>query len=621
MGFTSITALERVRLANVAENYALIKRIKKKNKSDPEFKDMQIVRYGDLVMAIHRPKKRALSGGAGTVYTAYPVQTDGAIDKKTPLALKISKHTGIELKNKKEALKLTCETRAFLKAPKGKSIDIKKVHQKLNASLVLETKNATRLAFSASATTTPQRNKEGKTVHYKSILMSKVPGKSLQQLIEDKSIEGLNAEQRLHLALNVIRVYKELHAKGFYHRDIKAANIMIDLDALQVTAIDLDNKLCSYTYAPEDTKRSEFKSTAESDSYSLAMGVLVTILSGMRPTLIESKNFRNICDINDRAIEALNNRYTDTVANDIRVMLKGMLASNPEERTTLAAAEGVVLKQLEIVRGRTITEEEIQKEEEQRKKHKESLRALDRVLSDQKYNHSDGYCELIIELKIESANLAAGMIRDTSQPNGANQENTVNKYNHIQQHIALLMGKSGYKSLTASAKTGVFQAEIVSVNNDSVNDSALEVDDEDQTGYLVETLEHIRQTKVDKAHPSRSDSELPAKVEQTHPFKSESGPPRGVRSFHAHNLCIPVEVKAKRVEQFSETFKTDLFDKTDLKFIDSLNKAVETFSQAVSKARAAASKNINKFFSHKPFTPLPLTISQHRSQASLPRSP
>ena len=615
MSFTSITALEQVRLANMAENNALIEKIRKKNKGDPEFKDMQIVRYGDLVIAIHRPKKEALSGGAGTVYTAYPVQTDGTIDKDTPLVLKISKHTGRELKNEEEELKLTRETREFLRLPNGRSIDIQRIHTKLNENLVFETKNANRLAFSARVTTTSQQDKAGNTVYYQSILMSKVRGKSLEQLVKDKSIEGLSAEQRLRLALNVIRVYKELQAKGFYHRDIKAANIMIDLDTLQVMAIDLDNKVCSDTRAPEDTQSRTFIATAESDSFSLAMDVLVTILSGKQPTPREAEGFRNKGVINDRAIHALNTRYDSKVAGKIQFMLNGMLARNPIDRTTLAKAEEVILEQLEVVRGHSITEEEIQQEKKQNRKHKESLRTLDRVLSDPKYNHSDGYCELITELRIESANLAAEMIRDASQPEGAVKEDTVNKYNHIQQHIALLMGKSGYKSLTVSAETGVFQTEIVSVNNVSTNGSALEVDTEDQTEYLVKTLDHIRQTKADKAHQSSPDSELPAKVDQTHQSTLDSELPKPVRSFRGHNLCITIQEKAKRIDQFNQTFRPDLFGEIGTKFIESITKAVKTFSQAFSKAGGEASKNIHKFFSLKPPTIHPVTKPQQEGQS------
>jgi serine/threonine protein kinase len=287
MGFTSIAASEQIRLANAAENNALIEKIRKKNIGDPEFKDMQIVRYGDLVIAIHRPKKKALSGGVGTVYTAYPVQTDGKIDKYTPLVVKISRCTGLTLENGIEKFESTAETRGLWSRTKEKITEQKKRHilVHMDNGLVSETINATTLVFSSRATTTSQQDKAGNTVHYRSILMSKVPGKSLDQLLADGFIGALKPEERLRLALNVIRAYKELHAQGFYHRDIKAENIMVDPKTLQVTVIDLDNQVSSCTRAPEDKRKTEFKPNALSDIYSLGIDVLPIILSGQRPRI------------------------------------------------------------------------------------------------------------------------------------------------------------------------------------------------------------------------------------------------------------------------------------------------------------------------------------------------
>ncbi|MBY0377932.1 MAG: hypothetical protein K2Q33_05160, partial [Gammaproteobacteria bacterium] len=80
-GFPELWELESQKETSAAENAALSQLIYKNN-SKKALKDMQIVRFGGVAIAIYRPRdaKGIPRGSFGSVYRAYPIIMCNPVD-------------------------------------------------------------------------------------------------------------------------------------------------------------------------------------------------------------------------------------------------------------------------------------------------------------------------------------------------------------------------------------------------------------------------------------------------------------------------------------------------------------------------------------------------------------
>lgn len=84
------------------------------------------------------------------------------------------------------------------------------------------------------------------------LVMRRAPGVSLQTILENPERYRLSTEQRYLLSINCLHALREqLHTQDVIHGDIKPDNMIVDLNTLQVTFIDLG--LGDFISNPEDT--------------------------------------------------------------------------------------------------------------------------------------------------------------------------------------------------------------------------------------------------------------------------------------------------------------------------------------------------------------------------------
>lgn len=110
------------------------------------------------------------------------------------------------------------------------------------------------------------------------ILMSKIPGVCLLDLLDTLVFRRLTPLQRIELAINIVNNYQTLHDNGVVHGDAGAKNIIIDLDTLQGMPIDIN----AY-YGTELTQAPEKKASIQADLYAIAQDILMPIFCGVRP--------------------------------------------------------------------------------------------------------------------------------------------------------------------------------------------------------------------------------------------------------------------------------------------------------------------------------------------------
>lgn len=307
------------------ENAEWGKHIRKKNKNVRHIKKMQIIRFGDeLVIAIDKSKPIG-SGGNGAVYNAYPVQADGTIDLHVPLVFKFS----------------TEEVEASIEHAKR---DLYTVSEVRNDKQQFETRAARILTY----------DKAKKPVYQTVIIMPKVPGKSLLDLIKTGKIQKLSRKEKIRLAINIIDTYEQSHKDGIFSRDTKLENIMVNPETLEVTQIDRDNfSFTDNSRSPEDVCKI-FAPTAASDAYSLGIDVLPPILSGGRYSYFKGE------------FSALG----------------GMREKEPNQRMTLAEAKIILVDRLKDNKPNPNRDNE---EKTNKVAHQKSLAALRSVL------HCPGY--------------------------------------------------------------------------------------------------------------------------------------------------------------------------------------------------------------------------------------
>lgn len=272
---------------------ALQKRIFDNNPNlieDLEQGNLHIHRFNkDLVIAIAKAKNQPLQGKVGTTYPAYPVDSTGKICKGIHLIAKI----------------------------------IERASPQAHETIAAEAYNGNKL-FSSSAA----KNKNGGM-----LLMSEVPGIPLLNLIGTPALNNLTPLQRILLCIRVLQCYTILHKAGIFHRDVTAGNILIDLDAQRAMPIDIDP-----SHQTELTKAPEKTISAQSDLFSIALDILIPILSGVRPCRDTNGNTLNTEEIEDGI-----DRNFGELADNILALLSKLTSDNPDERGSLEEARQTFL--------------------------------------------------------------------------------------------------------------------------------------------------------------------------------------------------------------------------------------------------------------------------------------
>lgn len=348
--FSELTLSPEQEKAFRKENQHLLKIIRCKNARN-NLKGMQLVRFGNtLLVAIDRRQSEPFSEGASSrVYKAHPLKSTGEIDFQVELIAKIIK------KNEERVV----------------SID-SIAHKE---QIEIETKNGNFL-FS-SRISNIRKVLKGEIFEENIILMSKIPGESLEKLIAEGGLKYLKPQERLQLAINVIEVYQILHQEGIFHGDVKAENIVIDLGTLIGMPIDLDP-----SHRTDLTKAPEEELSEISDGYSLVQDILMAIFSGMRLQKNEEGEITNQLLI-QVAIQqnfkhgpfSIENAYTWAIDD----VWRGMHAEKPEDRMPLEKAKNILKEALAGLDPVLIDDKAI-------KAYQEQLSILEQVLKDSEHS-------------------------------------------------------------------------------------------------------------------------------------------------------------------------------------------------------------------------------------------
>ncbi len=603
MGFTPLVDLENQEKENQKKNSALNALIFKNKANKDKLKDMQIVRFGnDLVVAIYRPQEQEggeqlEEGSFGKIYSAYPITNSGKISD-IELKIKIHKDTGRILDDSGEEI-LQLKAASTLYDEDDKTIEVSAVtaqsHAARNKAIVEETK-ADQTTFSARVTRIPRKEEvNGKTVtvYETATFMSTVTGVPLNLF---KKLPTLTQEQRLRLAINVIKAYEDLHEKGKFHRDIKLENIMVHPETLQVTVIDRDNSVStSLIRAPGDTGRSHYIPTPESEIYSLAQDVLPTILSGYR-YLTSDDHLPN--QIGPNIGSGINLRFSNyaiprdkenPTSQKIKDILNKMRSADPNARGTLAEARAGLDAQLMVVTKNNPTPQDEKAIED----YQHSLRQLDVVLQSTDYKIpkeywiedkpnpiEDAYNSTVTETIFRLEQLAAEIISDSTEKTnekgnkipGKIPAEKVAEYNHHQRQLAILMKEKTFLSLQISEQN---TATVVTRNTETTELVNVPAKQTKTTSiyFLAETLEHIR-------------------IKPKEPTTNLAKPTR-IQSYSGNELELAE--KSSLLKKFKKGFDT-FFGQKAIDFCNGIRDIFKNISKYLSDVPEG--KNPNAFFYH-----------------------
>ncbi len=88
--------------------------------------------------------------------------------------------------------------------------------------------------------------KQEQPVHY--IVMHKMPGATLDELLKNESISQLNENRKILLLLSLLEALQKLHQKGLVHGDIKPDNIMVlfEPESLKPRVYIIDFGFCNW---------------------------------------------------------------------------------------------------------------------------------------------------------------------------------------------------------------------------------------------------------------------------------------------------------------------------------------------------------------------------------------
>ncbi len=337
----------------------------------------------DLILAIDKTlNSEFCSSSVSCVFDAYPIiSKTGAIDYDSPLVVKIIKESERKLSNPK----------ALPQNPlQWQSAKPNKIHR--DGSVKTEARN-NRLTemYSRTGLIAKSNINEELIICERVLVMPKAPGIALAKA----DLRFLTQEHRIRLALNVIEYFdKKLHhnEKGpIIQRDIKAENIIVDLQTLQLTVLDIDSSHTSEeTKAPEDLNEPNF-GNIKSDIYSLAFDVLTLIFSGLRSKRNENGDIINSTEIKDKIIQHFTApgfySVPNSVSRAIQDLLEAMCDREPEKRTDLEIAAEILITQLQVIAGnKGINANTLNQEQEMpRTAHSTQLNTLRHVLTDTRY--------------------------------------------------------------------------------------------------------------------------------------------------------------------------------------------------------------------------------------------
>lgn len=275
--------------------------------NDLSLENIRIEKICDVFIAID-VSKEALKGTSGAVYPAFPIDCTGKVHKNIQLMAKIIEYQDIPSSIPQEK---TFDNHGTWQHAKP---------QKTWVNIQIEARNNNALFSSTAAQT-----EDGAI-----ILMSKVPGRPLLNLIDEYEFNRLKIITRIRLGIKAIIRFEKLHKKGIFPIDITAANTMISLPTLDVTPIDL-----GYSDETELTRAPENKVTAEFNIYSIGIDILIPILSGLRSEKNKAGEILNILKIEVGIMLYCNDSSVKGLAEDLISLIQKMCSSNPQDRGTL----------------------------------------------------------------------------------------------------------------------------------------------------------------------------------------------------------------------------------------------------------------------------------------------
>lgn len=198
------------------------------------------------------------------------------------------------------------------------------------------------------------------------LLMELIQGQTVEDLVRHKKVAS---DEALHIIIDIANGLKTLHDASIMHRDVKAANVMVDsqgravlLDlgvvspASEATIAGSQEFIGSLRFAaPEWLFRESY--SAASDVYSL--GTIAYLLLANRPIFSDIRLFTRLTEAARKQVPELPTIHTDMRSEYLCNLTRRMLAKSPSERPALDEIIGLLTDESRFEVWRLLREGEV----------------------------------------------------------------------------------------------------------------------------------------------------------------------------------------------------------------------------------------------------------------------